>query len=311
MLWNRNKGKEEAAVDKNENKGGGAGAGAGDGDPAKLPEGFVAVKKEDWDAVNAGLANMGRKLDVFEQAVNLSGVNRQPAAPAGPTVEQQLAAVDEEIIALDDLIDKAYEEEKPTAALRRKQLSLVERKSEIRLAAMSQSLEQRGVGMFEQITNTVMTPQLPMLKYPTVKREYEALLAQMTPNMRANPAALKNAYSMAVGMHIDEVMSLQAEETTRAAAAAAAGGQVPRSSRRQEAVGAGGGNGDGDVSPEEHFGPDAVVALQSVGRSLDRVAQAFGFKDAKSYAAFDSFADDYELGKVRADGSPVAAGGGK
>ena len=54
----------------------------------------------------------------------------------------------------------------------------------------------------------------------------------------------------------------------------------------------------------ETFGEDAKDALAAVGgRNLDRVAQAFGLKDAADYVAFSDEIDEYEqTGKRRGEG---------
>ncbi len=279
-----------------------------------LPEGFVAVKKEDWDALNTKLTDFGRKLDVFEQSATSVRVQpAAPAAPAGPTIEQQLSEIDTQIDKLEDDLDAAIEAEKPTKELRAKIRRLSDKKAELRTNAIAANLEVRGVGMFEQITGTVMQPQFPLLRFAPVKREYDDYLSRMTPAMRANPEALMRAYQLAVGARFTEVMSLQAEETARAAAAGAAT-QVPKGGGgggRQIPAGGGGGGGD-EQTPEDFFGEDSMSALRAVGnRELDSVARAFGFANAKDYAAFGQHADEVELGTMKLErGKLVAAGGG-
>ncbi len=292
MFWNR-KGKEDSDMAGKDGKG--TPPGAGGGGELQLPEGMVAVKKEDWDKMSAGLETLGRKLDVFEQAVTLSRAPAAAAVAPGPSVDEQVAAIETEIEALEEQIDKAISEEKPTAALRKKVHTLVEKKSDIRSAVRLADIEGRGTALFEQLATNVLTPQMPMLKYAVVKKAYDETVAQMTPQMRANPAALRSAYNLALGANMAEVMSLQAEETARAAAAAGGGVQVPRASGSPTGRQLTRGGGAEEETPEDHFGTDAVIALQSVNRSFDRVAKAFGFTDAKQMTEFDARADEYEL----------------
>jgi len=264
----------------------------------------ITVPKEQWEQMQQTIQNVTAKLDVFDKMGPNFGqpaAPTVPAAPSGPSVDEQVADLDTQIDTLEDEMEAAYKDDKPTKEIRKKINNLIEKKASLRNDARFNQFAQQGLGMISQLTDSITSGKMPMLsKVPEVKREYDRIISNMAVEQRANPASLKAAYDLACGTNIDKIREVEREEWQRDLTEGKIEVQLPGMSAPGKIT-----TLHNPPPPKvnigEKFGKDAEDALVAVGnRNPDRIAQAFGFKDAEDYAAFSEEADEYELTGKRA-----------
>lgn len=200
------------------------------------------------------------------QVLNSARVH-EPARPAAPTYED---ATDEEI-------ESALAEGKG-AKVFRKMVDAAVKRVETKYDARQSDLE---LTAGTSLSNMAARMAKPLMKYydkPYIKKEVDSYIANLPAKDKLNPENFVVVYNAVAGAHMDEIIADEREAALRAAAAKSA--PVPG--------GASGRANSSAVEPtvEEEFGPEAARELRSRGRDIDRIAQAFGFKDGKEYMAY-------------------------
>ena len=208
------------------------------------------------------------------QALNSSRVHEAPH-PTAPTFED---ATDEEL-------EFALAEGKG-AKVFRKAIDAAVKRVEAKYDARQTNLEQTAG---TSLSNMAARMAKPLMKYydkPYIKKEVDAYIAQLPAKDKLNPENFVVVYNAVAGAHMDELIADEREAALRAAANKSApvpGGASGRSNASAT-----------DPTVEDTFGPEAARELRNRGRNLDRIAQAFGFKDGKEYmkAVQDSEGND-------------------
>lgn len=139
-------------------------------------------------------------------------------------------------------------------------------------------LSTTGLDSLSGLTKEVVLKGMP--RYAKYKGEIDALIAQMPPQARLNPEALRMAHDAVIGKHADEIEAEAREQATRARTAEPA--ETVPSSRRGTRIPV----GDKTPSVEDVAGAEGAQALAELGRvgkSSDDFARSLGYKDWKSY----------------------------
>ncbi|GAF86211.1 unnamed protein product, partial [marine sediment metagenome] len=175
-------------------------------EPAPVPE---FVTKEDF-------ANLAGKIETLSLQAGNWGQPQAPAAPTGPSVEQQITTVDEHLVKLDTQMDTAIAEGQPVSSIQRKREELIQHKMDLKYNTKIEELQSFGVFAIDQLTDKVVAKDMPMLQYPEVKDAYEKAIATMSPDQRMNPEVRMTAYSYACGANMDLIFDKKFEEKIRA-----------------------------------------------------------------------------------------------
>jgi len=240
------------------------GKGDGKGSGGDLPN-TVSIPKEEWEGIKS-------RLDSFD----MSGAGRNqfqgPAPQLGPTLDDQLAALETKIREFDSQIDEAVKNGDPVAALLRKRDTLS--RESIRLEIKGRDIDPalgEGIGVIEQISSEMSRSKMP--HYELVKKDMEKHLAALPANQRMNPQVRQAAYSMAVGQNVEKIMQSEQEKLQRQAAAQAldtgAGGRNSRNGASPT---------PGVPLPKDVLGTEALKALKMKGVSVDQHYQNMGYK---------------------------------
>ena len=149
------------------------------------------------------------------QFSNFGQVQQQPAAPKGPTIAEQTAAIDEQLVKLDTAMDEAIAEGKSVSTIQRKREELIQYKTDLKYDTKIQELQSFGVFAIDQLTDKVVASEMPMLKYPEVKKAYDKAISTMAPDQRMNPEVRMTAYNYARGMNQELIFDKMFEERMR------------------------------------------------------------------------------------------------
>lgn len=224
------------------------------------------------------------RLDTFEKVFDLRGQQPQPApqapaAPQGPTLADQLAAVDRQIDAYDDKIDAAVKDGDPVSKLMRERDALNAKR--LRMQIKSEDIDPAmasGINTINQLTDTVTRSSMPHLAI--VQSDYEAALNQMPPDQRMSPQIRQMAYNLAVGQNIEKIMEAENERKLRESQDPPA--PQPGSTSRANG-GGGGGTEDGIPKPEDVLSRDTMKALRLKGQTVDDYYKARGYEGWKDF----------------------------
>jgi hypothetical protein len=220
------------------------------------------------------------KLDVFEKlGPNLGAhqVPQAPAAPAGPTLSDQVKDIDTQVSALDAKIDEAVLEQKPVSKLMRQRDELNAKR--IRLQIQHEDINPRlsaGMQTLNDLTSEIVKGQMPYIDI--VRDDYEANLNSIPVDSRASLQARQMAYQMAIGKNMSKVLEAEKEKILREAA--------PTQTTPATTTGRGkDSKGNQIPEPKELLGEGAIMALKEKGQSVDDYYKNMGY---------DSYADWYE-----------------
>ena len=136
-------------------------------------------------------------------------------------------------------------------------------------------LEEFGLDTMSQLTKEIVANKMPHLAIPEVKQSYDEMMKLLPPNMKANPEALQNLYTQAVGKNTNTILALKQEEWLRAQAESPAT-QDPGASggARGGAVGAG---ANGIPKPEDVLDKENIKAIRALGKTPDSYYQSMGY----------------------------------
>ena len=241
--------------------------------------------KEDMATLKGAVDNLTLQFGNFGQ------VQPMPAAPTGPSIADQTATIDEQLVKLDTHMDNAIAEGKPVSDIQRKRESLIQTKMDLKYNTKIEELQSFGVFAIDQLTDKVVAKDMPMLQYPEVKAAYEKAIGTMSPDQRMNPEVRMTAYSYACGSNMDLIFDKKFEEKIR----------QDEEVKVQEPTGKSG----RDVSekddpnripdPGEILSADNLQAIQTAGKTVDSYYKSMGYAGGW---------DDYwiKTGKVDRDG---------
>lgn len=197
------------------------------------------------------------------QALNSSRVHEAP--------RHDLPAIED---VADEDIEAALAEGKG-AKVFRKAIEAAVKRLDAKYDARHASLEATAGSSLSNMAARMAKPLMKYYDKPYIKKEVDQYIARLKPEEKLNPENFVVVYNAVAGAHMEEIIADEREAALRAAANKSA--PVP-----------GGANGRSNSSPtdptvEETFGVEAARELRNRGRNLDRIAQAFGFKDGKEY----------------------------
>lgn len=218
------------------------------------------------------------KLDAFEKGFGGQFGQQQqaaptPSAPSGPSFDDQISNLDNQIKAFDAQIDEAVADGKPVSSLFRKRDTLTSEKT--RLTVKYQDLDpalSQGIQAIDYLTDKVTRNDMPHLD--VVKDSFETNLRDLPANQRMNPQVRQAAYKIAVGENIDKILEAKKEEVLRSAAAEPAGDVSGENGR-----GKGAGGKDDIPTPQEVLGTEAMQALKTKGITVDEYYKKLGYED--------------------------------
>lgn len=235
-----------------------------------VPEGHVLIKQEDWDG-------LGRRLDFLERPI-VEAPPAMPAAPVGPSLDDQVGGMDRELGELNKQIDDAIKEEKPVSGLLVKRDQIVAKKHDVITDAKLSNVMNQGMETLQHLTSEVTQTKMPHLA--VVKGEFDSILAGMGPEHKASPKAQIAAYDLACGRNMDKILEIEKEKFQRKDPATTQ--DVTEHSGRDTK------GGDETPSFGEYFGDDAMLALKAKGQTPDEYAKRMGYGSAEEFVAFSA-----------------------
>ena len=159
----------------------------------------------------------------------------------------------------------------------RKLLAASEAKLRKELNTRAGAIENTAGSSLADIATRVSKPLMKHYDKPFIRKEVDALIAQMPVESRVNPNNHLIIYNAVVGQHADELIAESVEAALRA-------GKTPGvkpgdTSSRNNA-------GPNKTTIKDVFGENSERELRAMGRDLDRVAKGLGFKDADEYIKY-------------------------
>lgn len=241
--------------------------------PAPLTRDDVkTMLSEALTGVGAQLAGSLSELRAGVEAL----ASRQPQVVVAPSQQVAPAAVP----ISDEEIDQAVASGQNVASRIR---ALVDRavnaSAERIMRDHIEPLRNFGVTTLADLSHKVAASGMP--KYVKYKKEIDERLGQLSPELRANPEAIKMIHDAVVGSHADDIEREAAEAAVRkaqepAATATPGTGAAPGTSRDK-----------GDIPTlVDVGGQEGLEALKHKGRggmNQDALAQSMGYKDWNDY----------------------------
>jgi len=242
------------------------------GKPVELPATPLppAPTQADFDTLKA-------RLDAFDRpAAPVAPI--APPTPPGPTIADQVAEIDAEIITLDAQIAAAEKDDKPFTTFQNRRMDLTNRRQTFSTQAEMSELRSIGISQMDALSTEVIEGgnKMPLLKHDFVKRAYDTAIAQLPAEHRMNIEVKKFAYDRAVGANIEKLNTFATEEAIR------------KHQEDHPATPPGGdpgtrfvnAKGDSIPAPEEVFGKEGMAALRHVaGGDIDRFCQMKGYNN--------------------------------
>ena len=231
---------------------------------------MVQIEKADWDKLN-------NRLDAFDLKSQQQFQPAPVAQPAGPTVDETLAAIDAEIKALDASFNLAVKDGEPISDLLHKRDALTRKytRTEIKLRDIDPAMGE-GVDVISQLSSEMARSKMP--HYALVKDAMEQQLSGLPANQRMSPQIQKAAYEMAVGQNLEVIMDSEREKLLREDALKLE--QTTQTGQNSRT----GASGDGTIpKPKDVLGADAINALRSKNKTVDQHYQGLGYKDWPDY----------------------------
>jgi len=225
-------------------------------------------------ATKEEIANLkGAVENLSLQFGNFGQVQPRPAAPKGPSIAEQTAAIDEKLAQLDTQMDTAIAEGQSVSGIQRKREELIQHKMDLKYNTKIEELQSFGVFAIDQLTDKVVAKDMPMLQYPEVKDAYEKAISTMSPDQRMNPEVRMTAYSYACGSNMDLIFDKKFEEKMRADAAEpqAPIGKPGRDISEKD-------DPNRIPDPSEILSADNLQAIETAGKTVDSYYKAMGYK---------------------------------
>lgn len=216
------------------------------------------------------LKSAAAKLDVFEKMGPSFGAPAPaPAAPAGPSLADQVKDIDTKIESLDAKIDEAASNQKPISKLLRQRDDLNAKR--IRLQIQHEDINPRmsaGIQTLNDLTSEIVKGQMPYLDI--VKKEYDSFLNNIPEESRASLQARQMAYNLACGQNMDKIIAAKKEEFLREA--------TPNPATPQTSSGRGKDTSGADIpEPKDILGEGAMQALKEKGQTADDYYRRLGY----------------------------------
>lgn len=200
------------------------------------------------------------------QALNSSRVY-EPARADAPAIED----------ASDEEIESALAEGKG-AKIFRKAIDAAVKRLDAKYDARAANLENTAGSSLSNMAARLAKPLMKYYDKSYIKKEVDEYVRQLPARDRLNPENYIVVYNAVVGAHMDEIVSEERESALRAAASKPGVKPGDTSGRSTDSP--------TELSVKETFGEEAERELRNRGRSIDRIAQAFGFKDGKEYMKY-------------------------
>lgn len=228
---------------------------------------------EPWREELANLSGQIQQLSSLMSNYGQPQAAPQPG-PTGPSVDEQISQLDAELVKLDTEMDAAIVEGKPVAAIQRKRDALNQKKYDIKYDTKLQEIETMGTFAIDQLTDEIVSKNMPLLDIPEVKNAYETAVSQMTPQQRMNPKVRQTAYDYACGANMNLVLDKKIEERLRKDAETTAT-QVPAGKSGREIAEADDPNRIPD--PSEHLTSENLIAIEAAGKTVDSYYKGMGY----------------------------------
>lgn len=259
-----------------------------DGDPPNAE----FVKKEDFDALKGTMDQINLKMEVFGQP---QPAPVAPAAPAAPKIglEESVSKLNDQVADIDSKIDKAVFDGKGVADLIKKRDALNEKKMELKFDHKFEAFRADGVSVLDNLSGQITEGKMPHLTVPEIKKDFEASLASMAPEVRMNPEVRLAAYNLSVGQNVDKITELKLQESLRKEDPPdSTTDPSPRSARKPP------GDGKGGIpAPETILSKDNLDAIKSAGHnSIDSYYKKLGYEGWDDH--YEQNKDFYEEGEA-------------
>lgn len=246
---------------------------------------LVTIPKDEWDTLKA-------KLDVFDKlgpALTARQEPAAPAAPAGPSLADQVSGLDKEIDTIDDQIDSAIQNQQSIKALARKRDSLSAKR--LRLQIQHEDIQpviSSGINTIDQLSAEITRGKMP--HYELVKTEMDQILKGLPAEQRMSPQVRQLAYETAVGKNMDKILTAEREKVLRETEAQAA--LDPAHGRKP--------TGAEDVpKAKDVLGPGGIAAIREKGETIDGHFQRRGYKGgwAEFYKKHEAYYKEQGFGE--------------
>lgn len=221
------------------------------------------VPADEFKTFQASITNTLDTVRESLQALNSSRVY-EPARADAPAIED----------ASDEELDSALAEGKG-AKIFRKAIDAAVKRLDAKYDARAANLENTAGSSLSNMAARLAKPLMKYYDKPYIKKEVDDYVKQLPAKDRLNPENYIVVYNAVIGAHMEEIVGEERESALRA-------------SINKAGVKPGDTNGRANETPvelavKEVFGDEAERELRNRGRSIDKIAQAFGFKDGKEY----------------------------
>jgi hypothetical protein len=239
------------------------------GEPVVDPK--VEPKVEELD-IKETLGEISKRLDKFDgRFEGLTAAQSAPVVPApveqGPTVQDQIAEINKDIVAVTQEYDQAIKDGNPTGEILLKRDELLEKRTTLNLTSHFDEKMAAGIGAIDALTSKAAEGDMPHLKIPEVKKAYDDMIATVPQAQRMNLEVRKGVYNLVVGQNVETIVKTTTEAALR---------QDPDPTQTPS-----GGTGrdvdvDGDdaiPAPEDMLSAGALASIAGQGMSVDQYYQ--------------------------------------
>ena len=217
------------------------------------------VTAEAFQQAQQQTANVLAQLN--ETMQNLSHALTRPVAPAAPAPAPGGVTLAQYVEALqtgDVAVVERYQQQQEASWVQRHVAPL----------------QEQGLNAIANLTAQTSTATLPY--YQRWKKEIDAWVANMPPNLRMEPGVYKAAHDAVVGSHAADLINEAKEQALR-------GEPAPAESSDAGRRGRGGVPVSKAPTPADLGGAAAEAALRSVGKDSDSFAKKLGYESWEDY----------------------------
>lgn len=227
----------------------------------------------------AGMDPQALVAAMMPMFANAVGEAVRQGIAAGRPAERMAAPVIDDVT--DEQIEEAVRRGEPVAGLINKRAQAVAKREIAGLRGEFEQLRATGLASIQSLTETVLPAGLPYWK--DYEKEIKAELASWPEHLRADPRATKEAYSLIVGRHTDEIVKRERETAARAVR------ELPPAAT---VGGAGRGAALTDGRRPEDILPAEALQMARESGGLEKVARLQG------YATVEAWLDDWQTYSV-------------